>query len=223
MGASLVYDLRITLKGTKPLIWRRVAVATDITLGQLHEVIQIVMGWTSSHLHRFMLNDESLKKGPDVVPQLTEAGRCDEIFTATRGIRVFVPRGPEFADLDMEGEDEDAVTLTELCPKVKSMLAYEYDFGDGWEHTVEVQKIVEAEDGVQYPVCLAGKGACPPEDCGGVWGYNDLLDALADPKHENHDDMVEWLGGPFDPEAFDLDEVNRMLSQWRQGGGMPWQ
>lgn len=214
-----IYEVRITLSGSKPPIWRKLAVPSDITLGQLHEVIQIAMGWTDSHLHQFMLKNKSLKKGPEVIARLTEAGRYDEIFTATRGIRVFVPRGPEFADLDMEGEDEDAVTLSELCPKVKSKLIYEYDFGDGWQHIIEVQKIVEPEPDVEYPICLAGKKACPPEDCGGVWGYYDLLDAIADPKHENHDDMLEWLGDDFDPEAFDLDEVNTMLADWREQVG----
>jgi hypothetical protein len=210
-----IYEVRITLSGSKPLIWRKLAVPSDITLGRLHEVIQIAMGWTDSHLHQFMLQDKSLRKGPEVIAQLTEAGRYDEIFTATRGIRVFVPCRPGFDELDMDGEDEDAATLSGLCPKVKSKLIYEYDFGDGWEHTIEVQKIVEPEPGAQYPVCLAGKKACPPEDCGGVWGYYDLLEAVADQKHENHDDMLEWLGDDFDPEAFDLDEVNTMLAEWR--------
>lgn len=102
------------------------------------------------------------------------------------------------------------------APKVKSKLIYEYDFGDGWEHTIEVQKIYEPEPGVKYPVCLAGKKACPPEDCGGIWGYYDLLNAIADPKHEMHAEMVEWLGDSFNPDAFDLDEVNTVLAQWRK-------
>jgi hypothetical protein len=140
-----------------------------------------------------------------------------------RGERYFVPKRNLLGDLtELDGEDEDAVTLAEVCPKAKSKLTYEYDFGDGWEHTLAVQKIVEAEKGAEHPLCLAGKGACPPEDCGGVWGYYDLLDALANPRHERHEELLEWLGGPFDPEAFDLDEVNRMLADWRKGGGLPW-
>ena len=222
MSMNNVFHLRITLNGTKPPIWRRVAVASDITLGQLHEVIQIVMGWTNSHLHQFMLKDTSLKQGPEAIARLTAEDRRDEIFTASRGIRVFVPCGPECGGLDLDGEDEDVFTLAVVCPKAKSKLTYQYDFGDGWEHIIEVQKIVEATEGIEYPVCLAGKKACPPEDCGGVWGYYDFLEAVADPKHEQHEDMLEWLGGPFDPEAFDLDEVNRMLAEWRQGGGIPW-
>lgn len=216
--AEIVFQLRITLRDSKPPIWRRVAVPADITLGQLHEVIQIAMGWTDSHLHQFMLQDKSLiNRDPQVIARLSEEGRYDDIFAATRGIRVFVSKTDPFGDeLDMEGEDEDAVTLADVCPKVKSKLTYEYDFGDGWEHIVEVQKIVEPKSGEAYPRCLAGRKACPPEDCGGVFGYYRMLEVAADPEHEEHDDIVEWLGEDFDPEAFDIDEVNEMLREWRE-------
>jgi len=211
--------LRITLRDSKPPIWRRVAVPSDITLGQLHEVIQIAMGWMNSHLHQFVLKDKSLiNRAPDVIARLSEEGRYDDIFAATRGIRVFVTKVTLYGEpTEMEGEDEDAVTLAEVCPKVKSKLIYEYDFGDGWEHTIEVQQIKEPEPGAEYPVCLAGKKACPPEDCGGVYGYYHMLDVVADPDHEEHDDIVEWLGDDFDADAFDIDEVNDMLAQWREG------
>jgi hypothetical protein len=216
---TMIYQLRITLRDSKPPIWRRVAVPSDITLGQLHEVIQIAMGWTNSHLHQFMLQDKSLiNRDPGVIARLSDEGRYDDIFAATRGIRVFVAKVTPFGDpTEMEGEDEDAVTLAEVCPKVKSRLTYEYDFGDGWEHTIEVQKIEESKPGVEYPVCLAGKLACPPEDCGGIDGYYHMLDAVSDSDHEEHDDLVEWLGNDFDPEAFDIDEVNDVLTQWREG------
>jgi len=229
MTKQLVYQIRITLKDTKPAVWRRVTVPSDITLGQLHEVIQIVMGWTESHLHQFVLRDKSLKPTKDEMAKALRSmlegddDGAEDVFSRMRGERYFVPKRTPFGDdTEMDGKDEDAITLAEVCPKPKSKLIYEYDFGDGWEHAVEVQKIVEAEKGVECPVCLAGKRACPPEDCGGVWGYGDMLDALADPKHERHEELLEWLGGPFDPEAFDLDEVNRILTEWRQGGGIPW-
>jgi len=214
-----VYQVRITLNGTKPPIWRRVAVRSDITLGELHEVIQIVMGWLDGHLHQFILRDKSLRPpAVEIVRHFALEGELDDVFAARlRGERVFVPRGPEFEDLEMEGEDEDGVTLGEVCPQVKSKLLYEYDFGDGWEHTIEVQKITKPQEGLEYPICLAGKRACPPEDCGGVWGYYEMLEALADPKHERHEELLEWLGGGFDPEAFDRGEVNAMLARWRRG------
>lgn len=218
MGKTQVTTLRITLGDSKPPIWRRVAVHSDITLGQLHELIQIAMGWTNSHLHQFMLKDKSLiNRDPNVIARLSEEGRSDDIFAATRGIRVFVAKATPFGEpTEMEGEDEDAVTLAEVCPSVKSKLIYQYDFGDGWEHTIEVQKIEEPGRGVAYPMCLAGKLACPPEDCGGIYGYYHMLDAAADPDHEEHDELIEWLGDDFDPEAFDIDEVNDVLAQWRE-------
>ena len=215
-----IYTLRISLRNSKPPIWRRVAVPSDITLGQLHEVIQIAMGWTNSHLHQFVLRDKSLKPSRDEIRKVGEADIWDDAFMARmRGERVFTMLTTPFGDPieDMEGEDEDAVTLAEVCPKVKSKLTYEYDFGDGWEHTIEVQKIEEPKPGVEYPVCLAGKLACPPEDCGGIYGYYHMLDVVADAAHEEHDDLVEWLGDDFDPDAFDIDEVNDMLAEWREG------
>jgi hypothetical protein len=88
---------------------------------------------------------------------------------------------------------------------------YAYDMGDGWEHEVLVEKILPAESGKRYPVCITGRRACPPEDCGGIWGYAELLQTIKDPKHEGYEERMEWLGGEFDPEAFDAEEVNALL------------
>lgn len=213
-----VYVIRMTLNGSKPTIWRKLAVPSDITLGELHEVIQIAMGWTDSHLHQFVLQDKGLKPSPQEIARRIRQDDFDGAFMDRMGgRRVFVTTVTPWGEPgEMEGEDEDAVTLVEVCPKAKSKLIYEYDFGDGWEHTIEVQKILEPESGVEYPVCLGGKKACPPEDCGGIWGYYELLDAIADPKHDRHDELREWLGGEFDPDAFDLEEVNAVLAQWRK-------
>ena len=87
--------------------------------------------------------------------------------------------------------------------------------GDNWDHTIQLEKVLPAEAGVRYPRCVAGKRACPPEDCGGPWGYADFLNAIQNPGHENHADMVEWIGGSFDPEAFDPEAVNRRLAKLR--------
>jgi hypothetical protein len=208
-----IYEIRITLHDTKPPIWRTVAVAGDITLGQLHEVIQITMGWTDSHLHQFIQRDKALRATPAQLRALIAQERWDEVDVGKRGERVFTD--PEFAEVEFLGEDENRVTLAGVCPKVKSKLIYEYDFGDGWEHAVEVQKIYEPKPDVEYPVCLAGRKACPPEDCGGVWGYYDMLEALADPKHERHEELSEWIGGEIDPEVLELEEVNAILAEWR--------
>ncbi|QNN23300.1 plasmid pRiA4b ORF-3 family protein [Planctomycetales bacterium ZRK34] len=212
-----IYQLRVSLKYTKPPIWRRVAVPSNITLGQLHEIIQIAMGWTNSHLHQFILRDKSLKPTRDEMRRVDLDEPLGDVFiNRMRGERVFAPATTPFGDpMDMEGEDEDEVLLEEVCPKVKGKLIYEYDFGDGWEHTVEVQKVEPAKSKVDYPVCLAGKLACPPEDCGGVFGYYHLLEVLADPKHEEYEDLVEWMGDDIDPEVFDIEEINAMLAEWR--------
>ncbi|MEX0652536.1 MAG: plasmid pRiA4b ORF-3 family protein [Phycisphaeraceae bacterium] len=214
-----LYTIRITLRDTKPPIWRRLAVPADITLGQLHEVIQIAMGWTDSHLHQYVLRDKALKPSRDEIREVDDADAWTGAFiNRLRGERVFTATTTPFGDpTDMEGEDEDAIPLAEVCPKVKSKLTYEYDFGDGWEHVIEVQKIMKPKPGEEYPRCLAGKKACPPEDCGGVFGYYRMLEVVADPEHEEHEDIVEWLGDDFDHEAFDIDEVNDVLAEWGKG------
>lgn len=116
--------------------------------------------------------------------------------------------------MEVEGtEDERKMRLCELAPAVKSKFIYEYDFGDGWEHDIEVVKIGPPAEGVKYPVCIEGKLACPPEDCGGIWGYYEMLEALKDPKHEQHKEFTEWIGGKFDPERFDLKKINTALAK----------
>ena len=112
-------------------------------------------------------------------------------------------------------EEESAVRLSDLAAKKVKKIHYAYDMGDDWGHTVLIEKVLEPEPGQHYPVCTAGKRACPPEDCGGPWGYADFLDAIADPGHEAHADMVEWIGRKFDSEAFDLDATNRELRRVR--------
>lgn len=218
--SKTMYQLRITLRGSKPPIWRRVAVPSDITLGQLHQVIQIAMGWTGSHLHQFVLRDKSLMPSGEEIREADKADSWSDAFAnRIRGERVFVMTTTPFGEpTELEGEDENTVTLAQVCPKVKSKLTYEYDFDDGWEHLIEVQKITpeESEPGAKYPVCLDGKKACPPDDCGGIYGYYHMLEVLADPEHEDHIDLMEWLGGNFDSDAFDLNKVNGMLTQWRK-------
>jgi len=108
--------------------------------------------------------------------------------------------------------DDGRVKLGKLIKEEKVKFLYLYDFGDNWEHVVTVEKILPREAGASYPRCLAGKRACPPDDCGGVWGYAHFLEAIADKKHPDHKDMLEWCDGVFDPERFDVDEVNAMLA-----------
>jgi Plasmid pRiA4b ORF-3-like protein len=181
------YQLKITLGGSKPPIWRRFVAPGQITLAKLHDVIQIVMGWYDSHLHAFEIDGE----------QYGEASR-------------------DGMDLDLNGSDERKFRLCDVIPEVKAKFRYEYDFGDSWEHALVVEKIIPADDQPETFVCLAGKGRCPLEDCGGIWGYYRLLEVLANPKDPEHADMKEWAGGKFDPDEFDLAGINKSLRAFRK-------
>ena len=112
---------------------------------------------------------------------------------------------------DMETLNEDELTLSELVAQGVKKFTYEYDMGDGWRHTLLIEKSVPPEAGVKYPRCVDGKRACPPEDCGGPWGYGDFVAAIQDPQDERHEELLEWIGGEFDPEAFDIEAVNAEL------------
>jgi len=131
------------------------------------------------------------------------------LYQFVKGDAVFAPQSTEFSL--SRGQSDKSVPLCDLLPKVRHELIYEYDFGDGWLHEVLLQKILPAEEGVRYPVCTDGKFAAPPEDSGDSPGYCDLLEALADPQHEGHEDAKDWLGEDYDPEFFDLEQVNRQL------------
>jgi hypothetical protein len=178
VGPGTIYQIKVTLDGSSPPIWRRLLVPSKVTLGDLHYIIQIAMGWTDSHLHQFLVGEKTY--------------------------------GVPHPDMDWT-LDEDRVKLAQVAPGEKSKFHYEYDFGDSWSHTILVEKTLPPEPGKPYPICIKGKGNCPPEDCGGIWGYADFVDAMADPNHPEHEDLKEWYGGDFDPDAFDLDEVNRSL------------
>jgi hypothetical protein len=181
-----IYQLKITLKGAKPPIWRRVLVPSDLRLDLLHAVIQVAMGWTDSHLHQFVA-----------------------------GGRFYGVPDDEFG---FEVQDETRVRLADILRKEKDTMLYEYDFGDGWEHQVLVEQVSAFDQAQPLPLCIKGKRACPPEDCGGIWGYAELLTTLADPSHPEHQEILDWLGGPLDPEAFDLDDTNQALAALRLTG-----
>jgi len=124
--------------------------------------------------------------------------------------------GEQFSEPDpdgmMEATDERKMKLSQVVAQGYKKFSYTYDFGDNWDHTIQVEKVLDAEPGVRYPRCTAGKRACPPEDCGGPWGYGDFLKAIQNPKHEQHEELLEWAGGEFDPEDFDIEAVNEELA-----------
>lgn len=183
-----IYQLKITLHQSKPPIWRRVLVPGNITLGQLHYVIQIVMGWSNYHLHQFIVG-KTYYSDPTF-----ELGKY--------GSRVY---------------NEDSITLMRLVPGEKFKFQYEYDFGDDWLHDILVEKILPPDPERQLPVCVKGVRACPPEDVGGIWGYYNFLEALENPDHPEHTIYTEWIGGKWDAEAFHLDKVNEWLRAFWRG------
>jgi hypothetical protein len=202
-----IHELKITLRGSKPPIWRRFTVPSNIRLSDLHYTIQIVMGWLNSHLHQFIASGLSRKE----YRSLGKRGyaHSDRCFS-----------DPRFELEDIE--DENKTTLIELAPAAKSKFIYEYDFGDNWEHLIEVVKIGPPVKGVKYPVCLAGELACPPDDCGGLWGYYEKLEILKDPKHEDYEDTLKWMGDDFNPEHFNLETINAELATLRGGKSHLW-
>ncbi len=123
--------------------------------------------------------------------------------------------GTPDSEASYEIRNEKKVKLSELPLKPKAKFLYEYDFGDGWEHKILLEDILQPKPDVRYPVCIGGERACPPEDCGGVPGYADFLEAIRNPDHEEHEETLEWIGGEFDPEAFDLEAVNLGLRRIR--------
>jgi hypothetical protein len=120
-----------------------------------------------------------------------------------------------WGDDDLDMLSSRSIKLSQLVDEGVKKFRYTYDFGDTWEHVVTVEKTFDADPTATYPRCTKGKLACPPEDCGGPWGYVEFLEAISDPKHEQHDDLLEWIGGEFDPDRFDLNEVNQRLAAIR--------
>jgi Plasmid pRiA4b ORF-3-like protein len=120
-----------------------------------------------------------------------------------------------YPDGTMETEDERTIKLSQIVARKHKKFSYTYDFGDNWHHTIQIEKFLDAEAGVRYPRCIAGKRACPPDDCGGPWGYGSFLEAVQKPNHPEHKDMLEWIGGEFDPEKFDIEAVNEALGRVR--------
>lgn len=182
-----IYQLKITLLNIEPAIWRRFQIRENVTLCGLHDYIQgVMLGWADYHLHEFEIDKE----------------------------RYGIPDS-EYNDIpEMRLKNESRYKLCQLAKPGDSFL-YRYDFGDSWEHEIVVEKQLPPDPDVKYPVCLEGQRCCPPEDVGGMWGYEEFLEAIADPKHEEHKSYLEWIGGSFDPEAFDLKRINEILENIR--------
>jgi Plasmid pRiA4b ORF-3-like protein len=189
MSADTVARLKITLNDVKPVVLRRVEVPFDIRLDRLHLTIQAAMGWTNSHLY--------------------------EIRAGGAGWSTPYP------DADWTGDFLDArkARLGDVLEDVGTKtLKYLYDFGDGWEHTIKVERLIDPEPGILYPRLIEAKGRCPPEDVGGPCGYGEFLEAIADPKHERHRELKEWFADDFSPYVVDVDwlaeDVADLARRW---------
>lgn len=178
-----IYQLKVTLKGSKPPIWRRILVGGETTLAELHDILQVAMGWSDQHLHAFHIGD--IEYGPNEPDP-------DPFFASS-------------------AEDESGVRLDEVAGS-GTTFRYDYDFGDDWEHQITVEKALPPDSGEPHPRCLAGKGACPPEDSGGIRGYYRKLEVLKHPEDPEYEEIADWMDPEFDPEHFDPEEANHLLS-----------
>jgi hypothetical protein len=181
--AQDIFQIKVTLLWTKPPIWRRLLVPASMAFEQLHYVLQTAMGWENSHMHEFSVGKRRIGE-PD----------------------------PEDQFMDGEpAESESTVRLCDALKKVGAKMTYTYDFGDGWEHSIVLEKRLPPDRDAVYPICVGGRLACPPEDCGGVPGFYRLAEILADPDHEEYEEMREWVAKDYDPEAFSVEKVNKFL------------
>ncbi len=182
LTAKPLWQLRIELIGIKPTIWRRVLVPGTVSLGKLHQVIQVTMGWMDVHLHEFDINDM------------------------------------RFGAPDPEWDTGDVVY--EKRVKLKSALEgattfhYMYDFGDGWNHRIKVEKVLPPDSSLKSPLCIGGANSCPPEDIGGIYGYMEFLQAIVNPEAPDSQRLLDWCGKPdFNPAHFDIGQTNIRLDR----------
>lgn len=183
---AMAITFRVSIEGISPPIWRRIVLRDDATLEDLHLMIQAAMGWENYHLHEFDI----------------------------RGTR-YSPPNEEDDVFNDHSEDSTEVRLRDLDLVKGTKFHYTYDFGDDWEHKITVEKIEDADAETEYPVCVSGKRRAPHEDCGGVPGYYDLLEILADPKNPEHSYMKKWAGKGYDPERFSVEECNSEIKHYK--------
>jgi hypothetical protein len=184
MKTPKIYQLKISLDEIKPPIWRRIQISERATFWDLHEAIQDSMGWLDCHLNSFFVNYRS--KGKEI-----EITIPDENFSYIPG----------------ECLSERKIKISKYFSVAGDKVKYIYDFGDFWTHTILLEKILPEVPDEEYPKCLAGRRASPPEDCGGTLGYYETLEILSNPEHEDYEERLEWLGVEYDPEYFQVSDV----------------
>lgn len=179
----------------------------NYTFFALHCAIQNAMGWGDSHLHAFYIGERS---GRDRITIEFPNPEADDLYVS-------------------ETRDERRELVADYFGKTIKQCVYGYDFGDNWDHTIIFERALSRESKASYPQCLAGKNACPPDDCGGVGGYTDLQEIIQNPRHEEHADMLAWLGlddpkefdtAEFNPTAVEFDNPKTRLAEWNKGFGL---
>ncbi len=197
---GFIYQLKCKLLHTKPSVFRTFLIDSDMNFYELHHVLQIAMGWYNCHLFNFKYHDYYLE-----LPNVD-----DDEYDIPGSFQKIDPR---------------KIILSEFFISPKTIINYTYDFGDDWEHEILLQKIIEpGRSSAPLPFCMKGKYACPPEDCGGIPGYYNLINIMKNPKHREYKSYAEWLGEPFDMEEFDIDFVNdglgnlkEYIAEWENG------
>ncbi len=216
--------VRIDLRGIAPPIWRRLEIDPDLTLDQVHGVIQAAFDWNSSHLHQFSTLEPGRRWGGDrfVDASLLE----DDMFGRGEVFGMF--GGNDLFGMVGQDIDESTVQVGSLLVKPKDALDYQYDFGDSWDHRIRLEKSRIARLDEPAVVCTAGRRAAPPDDCGGIWRYQYLVEAGMDTSHPDYGEVreqLDWIFGEnvtLDPEAFDLERINRKLAAAADNGFQAW-
>ena len=175
-------QVKVVLVWSDPPIWRRLEIPADTILVELHDLIQIAMGWENDHLFAFYLRPPGSRS----------------------------KRYHSWGELDLESE----APLGTVLAKRSDELIYEYDFGDSWVYRIKLEKRLPPLESAAVPRCTAGQGSCPPEDCGGISGYERMLKAIADKTHPRHDEMLAWFGDDFDSKRFDCARINKRLKSY---------
>ncbi|MDM8546841.1 plasmid pRiA4b ORF-3 family protein [Candidatus Venteria ishoeyi] len=185
-----IYQIKISLRYSKPPIWRRVLLPAATHLDKLHQIIQIVMDWEGYHLHHFATPGRGFNRFFSTA-EMIQNGMMDDM------------------------EDESQFQLQDFLRQEKDKLDYVYDFGDDWEHVIMLEKILASDPKIQYPCCSSGRRAAPPEDIGGIPGYEHLLNVLEQPDHPEYEELTEWLADDFDPKVWDQQALNQQLHEQR--------
>ena len=222
-----IFQLKISVESITPRIWRRFLVKENITFQELHDTIQIVMGWDNYHMFEFQINDVCISADEEG-HNLAESS-FKKLYQSPEFIRMLeqtkLKNGSAFLDVDkinkiLKGQEQNKKTavynlkskISVLIHSEKQKFGYLYDFGDNWEHILVVEKILDSADAPFIPFCLGGERACPPEDCGSVSGYYELQKIKKNKNHKEYKERIaEWLGEDFDFEHFDLAETNKEL------------